>query len=57
MPVGVAPFLIPALWNIDILHYKQAKLPKHLQHSVLHMNTITYGLALQNPRWTWIFKD
>ena len=25
----------PGLWNIGILHYKQAKLRKHLQHSVL----------------------
>ena len=36
MLVGVAslPISIPALWNIGILHYKQDKLPKHLQHSV-----------------------
>ena len=34
MLVGMAPSLIPTLWNIGILHYKQAKLPKHLQHSV-----------------------
>ena len=34
MLVGVA-FLPPfsALRNIDILHHKKAKLPKHLQHS------------------------
>ena len=31
---GSPPSLIPALRNIGILHYKQAKLPKHLQHSV-----------------------
>ena len=31
---GPPPSLIPTLWNIGILHYKQAKLPKHLQHSV-----------------------
>ena len=31
---GSPPSLIPTLWNIGILHYKQAKLPKHLQHSV-----------------------
>ena len=31
---GFPPSLILALWNIGILHYKQAKLPKHLQHSV-----------------------
>ena len=36
MLVGVAfsPSLNPTLWNIGILHYKQAKLPKQLQHSV-----------------------
>ena len=34
MLVGVAPYLIPALQNIGILHHKKAKLPKHLQHSV-----------------------
>ena len=37
MLVGVAslPLSFPrALWNIGILHYKQAKLLKHLQHSV-----------------------
>ena len=37
MLVEVAPLppsLIPTLWNIGILHYKQAKLPKNLQHSV-----------------------
>ena len=35
MLVGVAPLpLIPAIRNIDILHYKKAKLCKHLQQSV-----------------------
>ena len=37
MLVGVAPltpYLIPTLWNIGILHYKQAKLRKDMQHSV-----------------------
>ena len=37
MLVGVAPLppsLIPSHWNIDILHYKQAKLRKYMQHSV-----------------------
>ena len=29
-----APPPIPILWNIGILHHKEAKLPKHLQHSV-----------------------
>ena len=33
MLVGVAP-LPPSLWNIDILHHKQAKLRKDMQHSV-----------------------
>ena len=31
---GFPPSLIPVLRNIGILHYKKAKLPKHLQHSV-----------------------
>ena len=30
--VGVAP--PPSLWNIGILHYKQAKLRRDIQHSV-----------------------
>ena len=38
MLVGVAPLppssLIPILWNIGILHYKQAKLRKDMQQSV-----------------------
>ena len=37
MIVGVAtlpPSLIPALWNIGILHHEKAKLPIHLQQSV-----------------------
>ena len=37
MLVGVAPLppsLIPTLWKIGILHHKQAKLPKDMQHSV-----------------------
>ena len=37
MLVGAASLpssLISALQNIDILHHKKAKLPKHLQHSV-----------------------
>ena len=36
MLVGVAPppSLIPAHRNIGILHYKQAKLHKDMQHSV-----------------------
>ena len=39
---GPLPFLIPAHWNIGILHYKQAKLPKYLQHSV-HIQEIEIG--------------
>ena len=30
------PSLIPALWNLGILHYKQAKLPKHLQNNSVY---------------------
>ena len=48
MLVGVAspPSLIPSLRNIGILHYKQAKLPKHFQHSAhtyayLHISVTT----------------
>ena len=33
---GFPVYLNPTLWNIGILLYKQAKLPIHLQHSVLH---------------------
>ena len=40
MLVGVA-FLHPTLWNIGILHYKQAKLRKHLQHSVFKLHDAT----------------
>ena len=32
---GFPPSFIPTLLNIAILHHKQAKLPKHLQHSVI----------------------
>ena len=38
MLVGVAPLppsLTPTLWNIGILHYKQAKLRKDMQQSVI----------------------
>ena len=40
------PSLIPALRNIGILHYKQAKRRKYLQHSVhtyayLHISVTT----------------
>ena len=31
---GTPPSLIPTLWNIGILHFKQAKLRKDMQHSV-----------------------
>ena len=36
MLVGVAPplSLISTLWTIGILHYKQSKLDKDMQHSV-----------------------
>ena len=33
----VTPSLIPAHWNIGILHYKQAKLRKYMQHSVVQL--------------------
>ena len=36
---GFLPSLNPTLWNIGILHYKQAKLPKHLQHSVYMLSS------------------
>ena len=45
MLVGVAPLppsLIPAHWNIGILHYKQAKLRKDMQHSVIHKTNMTH---------------
>ena len=48
MLVGVAS-LIPTLRNIDILHYKLAKLPKHLQHSV----SSSFSLV---ARWHNIFS-
>ena len=31
---GSAPPLIPTLWDIGILHHKQAKLHKDMQHSL-----------------------
>ena len=31
---GFPPSLIPALWNIGILHHKKAKLRKHMRQSV-----------------------
>ena len=31
---GPPPSLIPTLWNIGLLHYKQAKLRKDMQQSV-----------------------
>ena len=35
------PPSFPPSENIDILHYKQAKLPKHLQHSVYNIRMST----------------
>ena len=55
MLVGVAslpPSLIPALQNVGILHHKKAKLPKHLQQSVLSKkieNCGNYSIFLQFP--------
>ena len=46
---AVTPSLIPALQNIGILHHKKAKLPKHLQQSVIlraqccHLSVIYFG--------------
>ena len=31
---GFPPFLIPALWNIGILHHKKAKLRNNMRQSV-----------------------
>ena len=40
MLVGVAFLpLISALWNIDILHHKKAKLCKHMRQSVYEVPT------------------
>jgi hypothetical protein len=52
---GFTPSLIPALQNIDILQWKQAKLRKHLQHSVPTVYTLIY---INNKRaglnkWVW----
>ena len=43
--VSLPPSLIPSLQNIDILHHKKAKLPKHLQHSVHTMTIVDLCLA------------
>ena len=52
MLVGVAS-LIPALQNIGILHHKKAKLPKHLQHSVLHiMKSVDVSSMLKSKKTT-----
>ena len=47
--VGVAPppSLIPTLWNIGILQYKQAKLRKHLQHSVHKIQSVGTPMTMQ----------
>ena len=38
MLVGVASLsLIPALWNIGILHHNKAKLRKHMSQSVYNI--------------------
>ena len=39
---GSPPSLIPLQWNIDILHYKQAKLRKDMQHSVGGLKMTTF---------------
>ena len=58
---GFPPSLIPALRNIGILHYKKAKLRKHLQHSVRTRRIHTGGYAqtkllgpkLENKCFIW----
>ena len=47
MLVGVTPLspsLIPTLWNIGILHYKQAKLHKDMQHSVYLLHSLVWHI-------------
>ena len=51
MLVAVAPLPLsfpPSLRNIGILQYKQAKLRKHLQHSVLHKNVQLLDMMVPN---------
>ena len=40
------PFLIPAHWNIGILHYKQDKLRKYMQHTVYRLIKPIYNIIL-----------
>ena len=35
---GFPPSLIPALWNIGILHHEKAKLRKHMRQSVISIH-------------------
>ena len=54
MLVGVAslpPSLIPALWNIGILHHEKAKLPIHLQQSVYPSQAEIRNWARMNHLW------
>ena len=46
----VAPSLIPTLWNIGILHHKETKLRKDMQHSVKDLNVVcsTYIVSIYN---------
>ena len=51
---GFPPSLNPTLWNIGILHYKQDKLRKHLQHSVpVALKWPGYNLKLRPSSMTW----
>ena len=55
MLVGMAPlkgpsFLMPTLWNIDILHYEQAKLRKNIKHSV-GTKRIVFCKVLSDQNW------
>ena len=46
----------PTLWNIGILHYKQAKLPIHLQHSVIKFQFFT-NLIIWLGMTAFVFYD
>ena len=52
---GSPPSLIPAHWNIGILHYKQAKLRKDMQHSVcklfIRLKVSNFFLADTSTSW------
>ena len=43
---GFPPSLIPALWNIGILHHEKAELRKHMRQSVsfFHLKKTSNGI-------------